>query len=405
MDKPKAVIFGAGSVGRGFLGQLFSESGYALVFVDIDEALIRALQVRREYTLRMVDNDSETDLVVSPATGLLSSDENDVASVVAEATLGATAVGPRALAHVAPLIARAIALRAERGTEAPLNLIVCENLKGAGDVLRRMVGDHLERAAHDYMASHVGFVDTVIGRMAPEVPSHLRVQNPALVIVEPYRELPVDRAGFVGQIPEVVGMVPRDDFAVYTARKLYLHNAGHAILGYLGYRRGCTFGYEALEDSEVRPILDGAMDESIRGIVAQYGAEEQCLGQHVDDLMRRFANRALADPVARLARDPIRKLAPEDRLVGAARTAQAARSADGTPLLPANLSWGIAGALAYDAPVDPIAVELRMRVAHEGASRVLGSLCDIAPDEPLGRAVLACFSRLHEEPRWQCSIR
>jgi mannitol-1-phosphate 5-dehydrogenase len=393
------------------LGQLFCESGYQVTFVDIDATLIGALNARGSYTIRLVNNVGSAEVQVGPVAGLLSGDKEAVAQAVAEATLAATAVGARALPYIAPTIAAGIALRQQRGVETPLNIIVCENLKGAAGVLREMVCRGMACHApttdeackdtacrvptvQDYMASRVGFVDTVIGRMVPELPAELRAQDPSLIIVEPYKELPVDRAGFVGEIPQIVGMQPCDNFALYTARKLYLHNAGHAVLGYLGYRRGHRLGYEALEDPIVRAILNGALEEAIRGIVAVYGASEPWLRAHVADLLERFANRALADPVVRLARDPLRKLAPDDRLVGAARTAEKAG------IVPTNLAWAIAGGLAFDAQEDPLAQQLQARIRGEGVETVLRAVCGIAPDEPLGVVVLERYARLlrGEEP-------
>jgi mannitol-1-phosphate 5-dehydrogenase len=201
----------------------------------------------------------------------------------------------------------------------------------------------------------------------------------------------------VGPIPDVVGMQPEERFAVFTARKLYLHNCAHAILGYLGYHRGYALGYEALEDGWIRSILDGALDESLRGIVARYDADEGWLRAHVEDLLRRFANRVLADPTLRLARDPLRKLAPDDRLVGAARLAEAAGCS------PRNLAWGIAGALAFDAEEDPLAVALQRRIAQEGVEAVLEAVCAIDPQEPLGQAVLAAYHRLQQDAEPECS--
>ncbi len=395
----KAVIFGAGNVGRGFLGQLFSESGYEVVFVDIAEPLIEVLRSRRAYTIRLVDNQHAEEVRVGPVTGLLSREREAVARALAEATLGATAVGARALPHIAPLVAEGIALRAHRQVSAPLNLIVCENLKGAASIFRGMLAEYLDGTTRDYLASHVGFVDTVIGRMVPELPPELRARDPSLIIVEPYKELPVDRHGFVGEIPAIVGMQAVDNIALYTARKLYLHNMAHAILGYLGYRRGYRFGYNALEDAEIRPILNAALEESLRGIVAAYRANEAWLRNHVADLLARCANRALADPVLRLARDPLRKLAPDDRLVGAARAAEAAGN------MPLALAWGIAAALAFDAAEDPIAVELQQRIEQEGVEAVMEAVCRIAHDEPLGCAILKRYRLLGEEARWQCSTR
>jgi mannitol-1-phosphate 5-dehydrogenase len=392
---PSAVMFGAGNVGRGFLGQLFSESGYRVVFADIDEPLIARLRSNGAYTIRLVDNQHCEEVHIGPVTGLSSRDVPAVAGALAEATLGATAVGARVLPLIAPTMAAGIALRAERRVSTPLNLIICENLKGAAAIFRGLVSEHLDDTCKEYLAEHVGFVDTVIGRMVPELPRELRAQDPAFIIAEPYKELPVDRSGFVGAIPQIVGMEPCDNFALYTARKLYLHNAGHAVLAYLGYRRGCRMGYEALEDGEVRPILDGALDESLRGIVAYYGAQEDWLRAHVQDLKARFANRVLADPVLRLGRDPLRKLAPSDRLVGAARLAEQAGS------IPLNLAWAIAGGLAFDTNEDALAVELQQRIVHEGLQRVMTEVCGIRSDEALGQRVLECHRLLYTETRWR----
>ncbi len=395
-----AVILGAGNVGRGFLGQLLSESGYHVTLVDIDEPLIAALRAHGEYTIRLVDNAGAQEVRVGPVTGLLSSEHDQVVEALARATLAATAVGARALPHIAPLVAAGIIRRAQRGIEEPLNIIVCENLHHAAQQFREMVLAAYETMSltyagwRAYLDAHVGFVNTVIGRMVPELPPELRAQDPSLIIVEPYKELPVERAGFVGEVPDVVGMQAEDHFELFTARKLYLHNAGHAVLGYLGYRRGCVLGYEALEDAWVRPILDGALDESVRGIVARYGADEGWLREHVRDLLRRLANRALADPVLRLARDPLRKLAPDDRLVGAARAAEQAG------ITATNLAWGIAGALAFDAPDDPLAVDLQRRIASEGIDVVLRAVSSIDAQEPLGRAVLDAYTALPSAPPW-----
>ncbi len=395
----QAVMFGAGNVGRGFLGQLFAESGYQVVFVDIDEPLIAAMRERGAYTIRLVDNRHTEEVCVRPVTGLLSGDVLAIAEVLAEAPLGATAVGARALPLIAPTVAAGIALRARRGVDAALNLIICENLKDAASIFRQMVSEHLDAAGKEYLAGHIGFVDTVIGRMVPELPPDLRAQDPSTIIVEPYKELPVDRAGFVGALPQIVGMEPVDNFSLYTARKLYLHNAGHAMLAYLGYRRGFRLGYEVLDDPVVRPIFEGALEEAIRGIVAHYAAPEAWLRAHVEDLKARFANRVLADPVLRLARDPLRKLAPSDRLVGAARVAGEAG------ILPVNLAWGIAGALAFDAAQDPLAVALQGRIVREGVEAVLESVCAIGRDEPLGQAVLERYRLLHKEERFTLGAR
>ena len=389
-----AVIFGAGNVGRGFLGQLFSESGYEVVFVDIDEPLIAALNARRGYAIRLVDNNWVKKVIISPVQAFHTTESETVTQALAKASIAATAVGVRALPHVAPLVAAGIARRAESGVETPLNIIICENLQDAAAAFRRMVSEHLPAAGHTYLETNVGFVNTVIGRMVPPPTPEMRVQDRSFIVVEPYKELPVDRRGFVGPIPEIVGLEPCDNFAAYTARKLYIHNCGHAMLGYLGYLRGHAFGYQALEDATIRPLFEQALAESKSGIVAAHGAEVTWLEAHIADLILRFANRALGDTVFRLARDPLRKLGPQDRLVGAARLAEKAG------VTPEALSWGIAAGYCFNDANDPMAVALQQRIATEGFDTVLADVSDIKADEPLAVLVRERLSKLQTGQRW-----
>jgi mannitol-1-phosphate 5-dehydrogenase len=377
----RAVIFGAGNVGRGFMGQLFSESGYEVTFVDIDRPLLDALNARHAYTVCLVDNEGERDVLVGRVRALHAEQQDAVIEAVSQAELMATAVGARALPHIAPHIAAGVGRRAAAGLETALNCIVCENLKGAARTLRGLVEEHLSAGERAYLSDHVGFVDTVIGRMVPPLTPELRAQDPSLIRVEPYKELPVDSEGFVGPVPQVTAMEARDNFAVYTARKLYVHNCGHAVLAYLGYLQGCTYGYEALADPEIDAVLRAAWQESIAGQVARYGVEAEWLQRHAEELHRRFANRALGDTVYRLGRDPIRKLGPEDRLVAPARLAEAAG------VRPQALAQVIAAALRFDPPQDSVALALQERLSTAGVDAVLADVCHIAPDEPLAALI------------------
>ena len=383
-----AVMFGAGNIGRGFLGQLFSESGYEVVFVDVDELLIAALNERGGYPLRLVDNEHVEELSISPVRALHSRNAEAVAEALSTADIAATAVGARVLPHIAPLVAVGLVRRAEAGTPSALNVIVCENLHEAAAAFRQMVELHVPQSRRPYFETYVGFVDTVIGRMVPPPTPEMRAQDPALIVVEPYKELPVDRRGFVGKIPPIVGMQPCDNFAAYTARKLYLHNCGHAVLAYLGYQRGHTFGYEALDDPAIRPVFEQALTEAQAGIVAGYAVEALWLKAHADDLIQRYANRALGDTIFRLGRDPIRKLAPHDRLVGAARLAEQAG------VRPQGLSWGIAAAYRFDPPDDPLAVDLQALIAADGLEAVMSRVSGIEPGEPLAALVRERYGRV-----------
>ena len=394
-EHPTAVIFGAGSVGRGFLGQLFSESGYQVVFVDVDPVLIDALAQRGSYTLRLAGVQNSEDLTIGPVRAVDARQTAQVAEEVARASLMATAVGARALAAIAKPIAAGVAQRWQGGQIAPQNIILAENLHDAPDVLRCYVLEGLPEALRPRLSERLGFVASVIARMSPAPTAEQRAADPTLIVAEPYKVLPVDRDAFVGPAPEVAGMHAVSPFAAYTDRKLYIHNAGHAMLGYLGYQRGHEYGYQALVDAQVYALLSQALNESGRALMAEHKMDAVALSENVQYLLDRFANRALGDPISRLARDPMRKLAPGDRLVGAARLAHK------HAIEPTGLAWGIAAGMAYDDPDDPHAVELQAMVRGEGFDRALENLCGIRPDESLAGLVRNRYQALQSDPKWR----
>jgi mannitol-1-phosphate 5-dehydrogenase len=381
----EAVIWGAGNIGRGFLGQLYSESGYRVTFSDLDQPLLDAINRRGEYTIRLVTNTRTDEVAVGPARGINAGDLEQVAEAVSRAEIGATAVGAGALKYVAPAVAAGIQRRMARGVTDPLNLIICENLKGAAAIFREMVQAALPADCHEYMQARIGFVDTVIARMVPAPTPEMRAQDPSLIVVEPYKELPVDRRGFIGEPPSVVGMIPFAPFSFFTERKLYIHNAGHSVLAYLGYLKGYEYGYQALADEDIYFQARGAMEESARALHRKYNPPAGSLPENIDDLLQRFGNVALGDTILRLGRDPLRKLGRTDRLIGAALNALA------EGVMPTNLVTGIVAGLRFSHPGDPVAQALQTKLHTYGLGRTLNEVCELPAGEPLYEMIANCW--------------
>ena len=389
---PGAVVFGAGNIGRGFIGQLFCEAGLHVTFVDVDDTLVRTLAERGTYVLESVFDETVTKEEVGPVSAVHAADAGAVTRALDRAAVGATAVGVRALDAIAPHVAAGLLAKSERNAP-PFNIILCENLKNAAAHFRNLVVSSAAPAAQDYLQTRTGFVDTVIGRMVPLQTDAMRRGDPTRIRVEPYKVLPVNRAQFVGPIPAIPNMHAEGHFERFTARKLYVHNCGHALLAYVGYLLGFALGYEALDDLVVDRFVRGGLAESIAGIAPEYGVDREWLQEHVDDLMVRFRNRALGDTLLRLGRDPLRKLAAGDRLTGAARLAEKAL---GEP--PQHLSLGIAAALLFDAPDDPAARNLQALRRENSPEAVLESVAGINPGEPLAGAVLSAYHDLVPDP-------
>ncbi len=370
---PTAVHFGAGNIGRGFLGQLYFESNLATVFVDVDTDMVDALNARGSYLLRIVGTKTE-DILIRNVRAVHGGSQNEVVEALSHCLIASTAVGANALKHIAPVIAAGVVRRMEIDAP-PLNIIICENLAGAGEHLRSLVCGHLTSEQVHYLSVNVGFVQAVVSRMVPIPTAEQRAADLLEVRAEAYKRLPVDAAVVVGELPKIVGFEPVAHFAAHEARKLYTHNCAHAALGYLGFEYGIEYGYDALTDARVRPVLESALSECGQALVRKYGFEDQAA--HVAQLLERFENKDLGDTCFRLARDPIRKLAPQDRLVGAARLCESQGSKT------APLARVIASALRFSSSADPSSLQLQTRIAADGLEAVLADVCGIAEDEPL----------------------
>ncbi|MGC8668098.1 MAG: mannitol-1-phosphate 5-dehydrogenase [Chthonomonadales bacterium] len=382
--KPTAVQFGAGAIGRGFIAQLFHESGYRVVFVDVVPQLLQAINERGRYTIHIVGEGSE-DVLIDDICAVDGRDQAAVAEALAGCAVASTAVGAGALEHIAGNLAAGLQRRREQGG-GPLNVLVCENLHDAAGLLRNLVAEHLPASARHEILAQVGFVQAVVSRMVP-VQQPGPGEDPLAIRVEAYKRLPVDGRAVVGTLAPIAGVEPVANFEGYVEQKLYTHNCGHAALGYLGYQYNLVYGYEALEHPSVRPVLDEALRETSAALVRKHGFTEDEQRAHVEDLLRRFGNRALGDTCLRLARDPMRKLAPDDRLVGALRLCE------DQGIEPAALPLIIAAALRFDYREDPSAEELQRRINERGVEAVLKELCGISVEEEAGRKILEAYRR------------
>ena len=388
--KQKAVHFGAGNIGRGFLGQLYFESGFTTTFIDVVEDVVRGLHERHEYPLRVVADVSVTQMV-RDVDAIHAGNAEAVAQTLAKAAIASTAVGVNVLPRIAPLLAQGLAARLANPDAEPLNIIVCENLINAGPFLREEVRKSLAPKHHEALDAKVGFVEASIGRMVPVMTDAMRAEDPLLVCVEPYCELPVDAAAFKGDIPRIAHMKPMDNFVAYVERKLFVHNLSHAATAYLGALRGHEYIWQAVQDPKVRAAVCNALDESCQGLHERRGLPLADLQAHARDLLHRYENKALGDQVARVARDPIRKLGPNDRLIGAARMCLE------QGLEPAGIAFAAAAAFRYTCTDDPAAQFIQETRAKHGMADLLREICRLDDGSPLAALIRSADERLIRE--------
>ena len=397
----KAVMYGAGSIGRGFMGELFDLSGYETVFIDTDKTLIDRLNRSGGYPLLFVSNTEEREIRVRHVRGVYGDDTAAAAEEIASADLMATSVGKGALPLIAPCIAAGIRKRWERDCRQPLNMIVCENMIHANRYLRGLIAEELRKtapaAAAEYFEKMTGTVETCIGRNVPVMTPELYGDDPLRVLAEDYHLLPVDETAFCGPLPELACMEPEPDFDYYIREKLFMYNMAHAVAGYLGALRGIRFLWETVEEPDIRYIVNQAFTEISRGMAAEFRKPLDGLLTYCDSLLVRFHNRRLHIQVPRLVQDPLRKLSPDDRLVGAARLCEK------HGVFPAYIAVGIAAGYCCGSGApgsrgefgpDPSAVRLQEMIREKGIGPVMADISGITEGEPLYAAVRRAYSML-----------
>lgn len=368
---PTLVQFGAGNIGRGFIAPTFAAAGWRIVFVEVSPVLLGLLRERAGYRVRIVGTDGESVHHVSGVRVVDGRDLTAVAEVLATCDLAATAVGLGVLTRIGAVIAAGLARRA-----VPLDVLVCENGARAHEQLRAAV-----LAADPSQATLLGCVRTSIGRM---IPPPAVGEDPLDIRVEPYATLPVERSAFRGSVPAVPHLVAVDDFDLVLAQKLYLHNLTHACLAYGGHLRGHADIPACMQDAGLVSRVRAAGAAVAEALGRRHGAHAREQSQDIlDDLLERYRNRALADPVARVARDPWRKLAVDDRLVGAARLCRE----QGVVITP--ITTAIADACRYTAAADePRAAEWN---ALPPLAR-LAAAAGLAPEDPLMTATATALA-------------
>lgn len=360
----KALHFGAGNIGRGFIGKLLADAGLQLTFADVNQVVLDALNARHSYQVHVVGEQQQIDTVSN--VNAVSSIGDDVVALIAQVDLITTAVGPVVLERIAPTLAKGLELRRANGNETPLNIIACENMVRGTSQLKEHVKKALSADAWAWVEQHVGFVDSAVDRIVP--PSESATNDPLEVTVETFSEWIVDKTQFKGDLPNIPGMELTDNLMAFVERKLFTLNTGHAITAYLGQLAGHQTIRDAILDEKVRAVVKGAMEESGAVLIKRYGFEADKHAAYIKKILGRFENPYLKDDVERVGRQPLRKLSAGDRLV--------------KPLLGTieyglphvNLIKGIAAAMHYHSEQDPQAQELKQLLAAKGPQAALAEV-------------------------------
>lgn len=382
----KAVHFGAGNIGRGFIGLLLSQSGFEVTFAARNEKQVQMIRQKGNYRVVFAGGDKDSKLVRN-VTAVHTKNRRAVAEAIAESELVTTAVGVASLKHIAESIAEGIVLKLERGDGKPLHVIACENAMAGSSLLKQRVLSYLTEEHRMQAEACVAFPNTAVDRIVP-AQEH---DDPLQVTVEPYYEWVIDMSEVLEGFPDIQGVKYVEALEPYVERKLFTVNTGHAVAAYHGYLEGYDTIQEAMGDDILRGRVVDAMNETGSLLTAKYDWDEEKHGRYIDKIVARFANPRLKDEVTRVGRSPLRKLSLNDRLV------RPALQAHKLGLAIPHLTSAIAAALLFDYERDPEAVALQKALRSKGIDEVITQFMGIPHRHAIHQTIAQEYRTLKQQ--------
>ena len=373
----KAIHFGAGNIGRGFIGQLLNASGYEITFVDVNAELVNDINELGKYHIEIVGDEPQRILVEHVKA--INSNEHleDLLEAFVEADIVTTAIGPNILKFIAPNIAKGLAKRLAVNT-TPLNIIACENMVGGSTVLKNFVYEALDEETKKKADEFIGFPDAAVDRIVPLQKNEEKL----LVKVEPYAEWDANSTQAKGELPQIEGLTWVDNLQAYIERKLFTVNTGHASIAYAAYQKGIPDICTAMKDEEVVAAARKVWAETGALLIDKYGFDKEKHQAYINTTENRFRNPHLSDEVTRVARGPKRKLGAKDRLVSPAlQLLERGKK-------PEALASIIAAAFKFDYEQDPEAKEVQDFIKDKGLKAAISHFTEQPEGSELFQLVL-----------------
>jgi len=383
------VIFGAGKIARGFIGHLLFLSNIDFVFVEKADALADMINERGQYTVNILGASSKN-TVVKGCRALKFSQSDEISRAIAEADCIFDAVGGKNLGEIVPFLIRGIEQRAAVNPR-PLNIITCENWKKPADILKDGIAASIHEEARAFFENNIGITEAVIMRSAIEATPELLAQDPLIVNVQDFWEFPFDNSRIKAPMPAgMICLKPIDEFTGFLERKFYTYNAANGTVSFVGALLGYKYIADAAHDERILALLDGVYNETASALSQKhsFSFDEQWAFTHTS--LRKLQDRNIVDYIERNARDPMRKLGKDDRLVGSARLCLE------YGIKPESLAVAIACAMHYDEPTDEFAVKLGEIRTQEGYDAILEKVCSLDPNGELGMLVKEKIALIRE---------
>ena len=379
----RAVIWGAGHIGRGFVAGILREGGYEIDFVDRDARLVTALNERRAYSVVKATPAGTT--VERVEGGFTAIHTGDIPALEAlfdcEELLIDIAVFKNDLSSVADMLAPLIVRRAERLPGCPVDFMMNVNMTRPDEAFRALMHDRLPEKARQWFDEKAGVTGIFAMCIAPATPAEYLRDDPLALYNNDYPEQAVSAAAFRGPLPRAPRLRLSDRLEAEETRKLYTLNMAHCALAYLGAPRGFSTSYQAAQDADIRTVVRQALEEASLGLSGEFGFDPAEMTAWRETIFSLLDNPGITDGLDRLGADSRRKLGPSDRLVMPARLCL---KYGGTP---AALAKIIRAGYEFE-HADEGTEAVRALVRREGLSRAVAAVSGLTETDALHQLIL-----------------
>ena len=384
----KAILFGAGKIARGFLGQLLYLSNFEITFVDVYEPIVSVLNEKKTYHVHVL-GDKSLDSDVTHIKAYLFDEKESIYHTFYESDIAFVSVGGNHLTDVAKSLAD---IFNRFGIQKKIkNIIVCENWRDAANTFKTAMLKFLNEENKELFEKFIGVSEAVLMRTATQPDEELAKLYPQDVWVQNFWYLPIDGSRIRGEIPKIQCVELLDEFGNFLTQKMYTNNTSNAVIAYSGYLLGYEILAEAANSLEISALLDEAYKEINQILVAELGVDEKQQIEFAQKARAKYCDWTIVDKVIRHGKDPIRKLGPQDRLIAPCRMALK------HGIYPKTLINTIAKALYFDEPSDVEAVKLKMLRQQKGIEYVLQTVCGLDKNERLYHEVLKSVEQIKEQ--------
>lgn len=372
---PTVIIWGAGKIGRGPAADMFQSAGWHIIFTRRSPDFVRKMRDAGSYQIVRSERDKGQQTIVVKDYEVYSTDQvEELADAVVRADLILVPVMPPQLAQVAQQLAPGLLRRRAARPDDRLDILPCANMVCSAEHMTAELRKALPADALDYFEQKIGIVETLARQGATDPPEDASAEDPAMVYTGGPGYLAVDQDAFKGPIPDVPGLVLVHDPATASMLKIWHGNMSHCFTALRGWLRGHKLMHDCYQDAVVVADVKSAMKEAADALLADGRGTPEYFDERLN-VYGRHSNPEYRDTIRRVAADPRRKLAREDRFVGPLLLARRY----GLPF--ANLARGIACGLLYDNAEDAEAVWIQQRIGEIGLRAAVFEVCGFNADE------------------------